>query len=130
MNNFKNFKLQLGQQKDDSVKYIALIGGLAVGAAIGALFATEKGREIKSKLSKFGEHLFTKTKEKAKKAPGKLSGIIEDVRDHARKTADDLLGPESKRHNPSAIHTDGQPSNAWKEHKEKTVYPKHKPSLN
>lgn len=59
---------------------VAFLGGAAVGAACGILFAPEKGSEVRSKiadaLNKHGINL----------SPNKLEHLVDDITDNLKKS--------------------------------------------
>ncbi|HKG06616.1 MAG TPA: YtxH domain-containing protein [Pedobacter sp.] len=86
---------------------IASLAGIAIGAALGILFAPQSGRNIRSKFS------------------GSLSNRLDDddlFKDHpveelwekARNHADQLQGPANKRKNTSTIKVPSAGTTAWK----------------
>jgi hypothetical protein len=78
----------------DPMTTIAIVSGFAVGAVIGALFATKKGRQIKKQFVVYAGNLIDHLKgNSATKAQAKLGGLISDVRSHVKKNAEGLLAP-------------------------------------
>ncbi|RZL12410.1 MAG: YtxH domain-containing protein [Pedobacter sp.] len=125
--NYRRFiKDTLHLQRTNNMATVALIGGVAVGLALGALFATNKGKSYRKKLAKFlGNKIDKIDSEKS------LGNLVDDVRTHAKKKAESLLGPEKKRKKVSEVHADKELSDAWKTQKEKTVFPNEvNPKLN
>ncbi len=71
---------------------VAIIAGVTIGIAIGALFATKKGHEMRGKLAGFVRNLADQlTGNTEIKAKEKLGSLIGDVRVHIKQNADGLL---------------------------------------
>ncbi|RZL39147.1 MAG: YtxH domain-containing protein [Pedobacter sp.] len=121
MNYQKILKSSLQSRRNANMATVAVIGGVAVGIAIGALFATKKGRKTKSKIINF----FAKITGKVKSADPtqELGNIVENVRGHIKQNAEGLLGAEADRHDISEIHVEGTGTSAWKNQQEKTIFP-------
>lgn len=66
---------------DNSKVVIALLAGLAAGAALGLLFAPEKGSETRDKLSQSLKDLGDSIKEKAANEINNLAGLKDKVVD-------------------------------------------------
>ncbi|RZL42019.1 MAG: YtxH domain-containing protein [Pedobacter sp.] len=116
---YKRFlKNNLLQQRSNNMATVAIIGGVAVGLALGALFATKKGKSYRKKLARFFDEKIDKIEEEHQ-----IGDLVEDVRSHAKTTAENLLGPKKKRKNVSEVHADKEISKAWKDQKEKTKFP-------
>ena len=100
---------------------IAIIGGVAVGVAIGVLFATKKGRHTKTKII----DLFSKLTGKSSNSSNgeQLGNLVENVRERIKQNAEGLLGTAKSRNNVSEIQVDHTPTTKWKEQKEKTIFP-------
>ncbi|RZL39515.1 MAG: YtxH domain-containing protein [Pedobacter sp.] len=117
--NYRHFlKNNLLQQRSNNLATVAIIGGVAVGLALGALFATKKGKSYRKKLARLFDEKIGKLEEEHQ-----LGNLVEDVRTHAKQTAESLLGPTKKRKNASEVHADKEISKAWKEPKEKSKFP-------
>lgn len=109
-------------ERINTMATVAIISGVAIGAVIGSLFATEKGKNVRNYLSYQIDRLFkNRNPNLAKK---NLGHLIHDVRGHIKQSADGLLGPESLRNDTASISVTGIPTNAWKHPREKSVYPK------
>ncbi len=67
--------------KDNSKTLIALLAGVAAGAALGLLFAPEKGTETRDKLSDSLKNLGDSIKEKAAEEIDNLTGFKDKVVD-------------------------------------------------
>lgn len=93
-----------------SLTAAASIAGLAIGAALGILFAPKSGRDIRSKL-KFSTagHRY---QEDDLLTDHQVQDLWETTRDHA----DHLQGPEGKRKNPSRIEVPSAGTLAWTAH--------------
>lgn len=80
--------------RNDEMTTIAIVSGLAVGIAVGALFATTKGRELRKKVMESADHMICKlTGNTRKKANAKLGNLITDVRNRIKQNAEGLQGP-------------------------------------
>lgn len=64
---------------DNSKVVVALLAGLAAGAALGILFAPEKGSETRDKLSQSLKDFGDTIKEKAAEEINNLSGLKDKV---------------------------------------------------
>ncbi|MCX2480522.1 YtxH domain-containing protein [Pedobacter sp. MC2016-15] len=81
------------RQTNHLMTSIALIAGIAVGAAIGALFAPKSGKETRRKVAgHLVEDLRSQTKEKA----DQLANVAEDAVDLAKTTIKNK-GPKSRQ---------------------------------
>lgn len=84
--------LLLSPNKLSTRTTVAIVAGVSIGLAIGALFATAKGREMKGKLIGFAGDLIDElTGNTTAKAQQKLGNLIGDVRHHVKQNADGLL---------------------------------------
>jgi len=103
---------------NNALSAVALIAGVAVGAALGILFSPRKGKEIRNQVATGAEDLFSsiKTKFTSAKEEIEASGnlVIEDLREHVRQVAEDLQGPQAKRKDPSTIKVPSAGTTAWK----------------
>ena len=118
MNYKRLIKNTLHLQRTNNMATVAIIGGVAVGLALGALFATKKGKSYRKKITDF---LGKKVEKLENDLP--IGDLIEDVRTHAKNNADSLLGPEKKRKKVTEVHANNELSDAWKNQKEKTIFP-------
>ncbi|MEB0263685.1 MULTISPECIES: YtxH domain-containing protein [unclassified Mucilaginibacter] len=69
---------------DNTKVLVALLAGLAAGAALGILFAPEKGTEIRDKLSESLANLGDSLKETAANEIDKLVGLKDKVVDNIK----------------------------------------------
>ena len=90
---------------------VASIAGLAIGAALGVLFAPKRGSELRSKL-KFGRGNHYDQGELLKDHP------VEDLWIKTRDHADRLQGSEKKRKDASRIKVGSAGTMAWAENHE------------
>lgn len=121
MNYSKILKSSFLSKRNSNMATVAVIGGVAIGVALGALFATKRGKNVASKVVNLFANLTGKsTKFKTR---DELGNLIENVRGHIKQNAEGLLGSENNRKDVSAIHAENVPSNKWKEQKEKTIFP-------
>lgn len=82
---------------DNSKVLIALLAGLAAGAALGLLFAPEKGSETRDKLSQSLKDLGDSIKDKAADEINNLTGLKDKVVDSIKsklRTAEDEYSNE------------------------------------
>lgn len=82
---------------DNSKVLIALLAGLAAGAALGLLFAPEKGSETRDKLSQSLKDLGDSIKDKAADEINNLTGLKDKVVDSIKsklRTAEDEYSSE------------------------------------
>ncbi|TKC10401.1 YtxH domain-containing protein [Pedobacter polaris] len=121
MNYQKILKSSLLEKKDSTMSTVAIIGGVAVGLAIGALFATKNGRETKSRLINFLDKLTGRSSRLL--GMNQLGNIVENVRGHIKQNTESLLGPENHRQQASEIHVESAGTTAWKNQQEKPVFP-------
>ncbi len=87
---------------DNSKTVIALLAGLAAGAALGLLFAPEKGSETRDKLSDSLKNLGDSIKEKAAQEIDNLNNFKEKVVNNIKekvKSAEDKYAEETDQFN-------------------------------
>jgi hypothetical protein len=91
---YKNIAAHLYKDKELSTRTtVAIVAGVSIGLAIGALFATKKGREMKDRLLEFASDLVDQVSGNTRiKAQKKLGNLIEDVRMHVKQNAEGLGG--------------------------------------
>jgi len=80
---------------DNSKTVIALLAGLAAGAALGLLFAPEKGSETRDKLSESLKNLGDSIKEKAADEIDNLTEfkekVVSNIKSKIKKAEDEYL---------------------------------------
>jgi gas vesicle protein len=80
---------------DNSKTVIALLAGLAAGAALGLLFAPEKGSETRDKLSESLKNLGDSIKEKAANEIDNLTEfkekVVSNIKSKIKKAEDEYL---------------------------------------
>jgi gas vesicle protein len=80
---------------DNSKTVIALLAGLAAGAALGLLFAPEKGSDTRDKLSESLNNLGDSIREKAAEEIDNLSGLkdrlVSNLKSKVKQVEDDYL---------------------------------------
>lgn len=67
---------------------MGVLGGVAVGAVLGILFAPDKGTETRKKITKKGKDLKDNLKDTAEKYKGKFSETVEGFKNHVSDMAD------------------------------------------
>lgn len=112
-------KRSLLNRRNNNMATVAIIGGVAVGLAIGALFATKKGKLTRQKISDLFDQIAGRSKKKANR---KLMNVITDVRTHVKQNAEGLLNSKQQSNTPTDIKFENVTSN-WKKSKDETVFP-------
>jgi len=124
MNFRKHISSSLLGKENNHMKTVAIVGGVAVGIVIGALFATKKGRKIKDQILSAADDLITTLFNREEKTvANELGNLVSNVRDHVKKSAEGLLGDENTRKNPSEIKVEGTGTTAWKSPTPKPDFP-------
>lgn len=97
---------------NNTLTAIASIAGLAIGAALGILFAPKSGRDLRSKFkfSVAGNHY----NEDELLSDHPVEDLWEKTRDHANQ----LQGPQKKRRDISKIRVPSAGTLAWSEQQE------------
>lgn len=121
MNYQKILKSSFLGKRNTNMATVAVIGGVAIGVAIGVLFTTKQGKKTKGKIIGFFSNLTGRSARLTSK--DHLGKLIADVRGHIKQNAEGILGAERNRQQASAIHVDGVHTNKWKEQKEKVIFP-------
>lgn len=67
-----------------------VLGGVAVGALLGILFAPEKGTDTRKKLAKKGKDLQDNLKDVAGKYAGKITETVEGFKNHVSDYTSDI----------------------------------------
>lgn len=124
---FSNMSCNRFTQKSDStMPVVALVAGLAIGAALSILFAPKKGEDTRAMIADGAHDLSDTVMRKFKEAKKRLIRTEEEmadtadrhvtnIRKKAKKAAEKLTGPEDTTKNPSEIKVPGTASKAWKE---------------
>lgn len=68
---------------------LSTMAGVVVGAAVGILFAPEKGKDTRKKISKKGEAYLRTYKGKFNKALDKLAGQIDNLKEEVSNFAEE-----------------------------------------
>jgi gas vesicle protein len=68
---------------------LSALAGVAAGAAVGILFAPEKGKDTRKKISKTSEAYFRTYKGKINKAFDKLAGKFENLKEEVSSFAEE-----------------------------------------
>lgn len=120
MNYKKLIHAALNHNRNSGMTAIAVIAGLAAGAAISVIFAPKSGSETRKLL---GRSLGL-TKPSVDPNRDLLAGpVIEDIRQKTWDHADQLQGPEKKRKDPTVIKVPSAGTDAWKENSIKEERP-------
>lgn len=112
-------KRSLLNRRNNNMATVAIIGGVAVGLALGALFATKKGKLTQQKISDLFDKLAGRSKQKAHR---KLMNVITDVRSHVKQNAEGLLNQKQQANTSTDIKLENVTTN-WKKSKDETVFP-------
>lgn len=115
----QHLKRSLLDRRNNNMATVAIIGGVAVGLAIGALFATKKGKLTQKKISNLFDKLAGRSKSKANQ---KLMSVISDVRTHVKQNAEGLLDKKQQTGASTDIKFENVTSN-WKKDKEQNIFP-------
>jgi gas vesicle protein len=115
------------QKSDSTMPVVALVAGLAIGAALSVLFAPKKGEETRGMLADGANNLSDSLMKKFNAAKKRLLNAeeeameikeqaVENVRKKTKKAADKLSGSEDEsKNNPSEIKVPSAGTQAWKE---------------
>lgn len=122
MNYQKFIRKTLSSRQDSNLTAIAVIAGLAAGAALAVLFAPKSGRETRDALCDATEGLLDKFKSNNSGSMNHdfndpFFNDVDDEREKAWKTADHLQGPEGDRKDPTTIKIPSAGTTAWKNNK-------------
>lgn len=114
----------LNQNRNSGMTAVAVIAGLAAGAAISVLFAPKSGSDTRALLGRsFGLTRFFRSASTGLKKDLPSGPVIEDIRERIREHSDQLQGPEKKRKNASLIKVPSAGTDAWKENSIKEQQP-------
>ncbi|TKC02615.1 YtxH domain-containing protein [Pedobacter cryotolerans] len=113
-------KSTLANKRNTNMATVAIIGGVAVGLALGALFATKKGKSAQKQLTNFLAKVAGRKSEK--NAHQKLSSVISDVRSHVKQNAEGLLSAKQQTNAPAEIKLENVTNN-WKKPQEHQLFP-------
>lgn len=113
-------KSTLANKRNTNMATVAIIGGVAVGLALGALFATKKGKSAQKQLTNFLAKVTGRKSEK--NAHQKLSAVISDVRSYVKQNAEGLLSEKQQTKKPAEIKLENITNN-WKKPQENQVFP-------
>ena len=96
----KNINLKIIAMKDNSKILAALLAGLAAGAAIGILFAPERGAETRDKLSDSLKNLGDSIKDRAADEIENLSSfknkVVDNIKSKLRTAEDEYISTSPK----------------------------------
>ncbi|MEJ2884754.1 YtxH domain-containing protein [Pedobacter sp. GR22-6] len=118
MNYKKLIKSTIQGSQDNSLIAVAVVTGLAVGAALSILFAPDSGKNTRSAIGDATAGLKNKIVDKLSpeiyEVPEELKDhLYDDLRETTREHADQLQGPENKRKDPTAIKVPSAGTTAW-----------------
>lgn len=124
MNYKKLIQATLNHNRNSGMATVAVIAGLAIGAAISVLFAPDSGSATRTLLSKsFGLKKRFPGSDKGDDKNTATEFAVEDIRGKIWEHADQLQGPEKKRKNASLIKVPSAGTDAWKENEIKEQRP-------
>ena len=76
---------------NNNVKIIvAVAAGIAVGAALGVLFAPDKGSETRKKMNDEGKKLYDDVKDKFRRGKEKFNDLREDIEQKVKEKAEEF----------------------------------------
>lgn len=118
MNYKKLIQSTINGGRDNSMLAVAVVTGLAVGAAFSILFAPKSGKKTRSAIGEATSGLKNKIVDRLSpeiyEIPEELKDqLIDDVRETTRDHAHHLEGPENKRKDPTKITVPSAGTTAW-----------------
>ncbi len=118
MNYEKLIKSTISGSRDNSMIAVAVVTGLAVGAAFSVLFAPRSGKNTRTAIGDatagLKDKLVDKLSPEIYDLPQELKDLHpDDLREINRAQADLLQGPENKRKDPSIIKVPASGTTAW-----------------
>ena len=121
MNYRRLIESALDRNRDNGLTAIAVIAGLATGAAIAVLFAPKSGKQTRAALGGALEDLSGSVLDvlglTTAEAPKDLTAAhpVDELWKRNMEHAADLLGPENKRKDPSKINVPSAGTLAWQD---------------
>ncbi|WP_133574965.1 YtxH domain-containing protein [Pedobacter metabolipauper] len=122
---YKKLLSTLQGSKDHTLPAVALVAGLAIGAALGILFAPKKGKDTRDTITDATAEFTDLVMKKFKEAKDKILNsekiteikeqAVESAWEKARDVADHLKGPEDQAIDPTIINVSSAGTSAWKE---------------
>lgn len=118
MNYKELIKSTISGSRDNSMIAVAVVTGLAVGAAFSVLFAPRSGKNTRSAIGDatagLKDRIVDTFSPEVYDLPREITDHLQDdLRETTRAHADHLQGPENKRKDPTTIKVPSAGTTAW-----------------